>query len=321
MAGRGSAAEGSPGAAVTAPGAGWTEQPADEGEGGEGHRGNGHEAEALDPADGAGVADLAHAGVLEEREALDEDVVGADEQADQGQRHHVAPDACVPLPPGDAEQDRQRVHGDALVPAQPAGRKWATSGQVEAAERGDQRDDERQLDLLTVEQAGQRSGGPRATAASARRAGRRRRWRPGWPASRTAASSWRWRSSGSGHRSGRLVLHVRRAPAVPGCRRLSLETGREGSAVIVCRQSGRPHRVQGIARGGGRRAERRRGRGEGTGAAEVLGHDAGAPSSSVASQPCTAFVGKQRLENVTTNGPPGRSTRATSRTTSTGRVR
>src|SRR5262249_42653868 len=45
------------------------------------------------------------------------------------------------------------------------------------------------------------------------------------------------------------------------------------------------------------------------------------PSSLVASQPRLAVVGKQRLEKVTTSGPPGRSTRATSRTTSTGRTR
>ena len=45
------------------------------------------------------------------------------------------------------------------------------------------------------------------------------------------------------------------------------------------------------------------------------------PRSSLASQPLIAFVGKQRLENVHTNSPPGRSTRATSANTSTGRTR
>ena len=45
------------------------------------------------------------------------------------------------------------------------------------------------------------------------------------------------------------------------------------------------------------------------------------PSSSVASQPWIAFVGKQRLEKVTTNGAPGTSTRRTERNTSTGWMR
>ena len=44
-------------------------------------------------------------------------------------------------------------------------------------------------------------------------------------------------------------------------------------------------------------------------------------SSSLASQPRMALVGKQRLEKVVTNRPPGRSTRATSANTSIGRVR
>ncbi|WP_246078826.1 hypothetical protein [Modestobacter excelsi] len=44
-------------------------------------------------------------------------------------------------------------------------------------------------------------------------------------------------------------------------------------------------------------------------------------ASSVASQPRTALVGKQRFEKVTASCPPGRSTRPTSASTSIGRVR
>ena len=45
------------------------------------------------------------------------------------------------------------------------------------------------------------------------------------------------------------------------------------------------------------------------------------PRSSRSSQARTALVGKQRLENVMTSGPPAASTRPRSRSTAAGRVR
>ena len=60
---------------------------------------------------------------------------------------------------------------------------------------------------------------------------------------------------------------------------------------------------------------------EPVGGGEVLGHDLAVAAVVGGQPPRIALVGKQRLENVHTKCPPGRSTRATSRKTSTGRTR
>ena len=95
--------------------------------------GIGEVAELLDPLDRAGVGGVARAGP-EVGVALDQQVPHRDAGADAGEDRRrsggpeVAPDG------GDAQHHHQRVHGDALVPAQAARREVGHLGQVEASE-------------------------------------------------------------------------------------------------------------------------------------------------------------------------------------------
>jgi hypothetical protein len=65
-----------------------------------------------------------------------------DERADDGDRGGVASNSEVAPDRGKAEDHDERVHRDALVPAQHARREARDLGEVQAADRGRQRDAE-----------------------------------------------------------------------------------------------------------------------------------------------------------------------------------
>ena len=82
------------------------------------------------------------------REALDQVVVDRDARTDQAERERVRPHVPVAPDRGDHEDDRERVHRDALVPAQAARRQVGAFREVQRADHrgaGDDRRDARPL--------------------------------------------------------------------------------------------------------------------------------------------------------------------------------
>ena len=129
------------------------------------HHGERDEAELLDGGDVAGRLERAERGLL--REPLELHVVDRDRGTDGGERDGVEADGDVTAHRGDAQQQHQRVHGDALVPAQAARDEVRHLGEVQAARhahggdcpgqgKGDRR--QRRPELGEGPAAGQRAG-------------------------------------------------------------------------------------------------------------------------------------------------------------------
>src|SRR5665647_2738867 len=106
-----------------------------------------HVAELVGPLHRAADADLAALG-RRDGVVLDEDVVDGDSRADERQRQEIARDAMVAGERGEERHDRERVHADALEPAELAGDEVRDLGEEETASRGDRRDDERGPELV-----------------------------------------------------------------------------------------------------------------------------------------------------------------------------
>src|SRR6476646_1145915 len=104
-----------------------------------GHERRGDEAEVLHPDDAARVGDVARAG-LQRRIALHEHVIDRDRHRDQGENEGIGPRPTVAAQRGQTGEQEDRVHPDALVPTEAAGREMGDLRQVQAASSCDGRD-------------------------------------------------------------------------------------------------------------------------------------------------------------------------------------
>src|SRR5919201_3586388 len=146
---------------TVATGGRWTGGQQEEGEAereaGEREHRDGHVAELFDPLGGAAPwrRDQARPGLLDDA-VLDEQVVDRDAGADERQRQQVAGGPALVRQRRQQRHDRERVHADALEPAELARDEARDLREEEAAAGRDRRDEEHQPEIVALDRPTQR---------------------------------------------------------------------------------------------------------------------------------------------------------------------